>query len=75
MSNTKKKKYKTFSNYALSETLKLTNMTADSIIENVSEYASKDSREWFAETFAEGFESSSPREMSKVLMKLLAEVM
>jgi len=50
-------------------------MTADSIIENVSEYASKDSREWFAETFAEGFESSSPREMSKVLMKLLAEVM
>lgn len=70
-----KVRYLSFSEYAMTETLKLTNMSTNNIISNVSKYAAKNSHEWFAECFAEGFESATPREMASVLMTLLKELM
>lgn len=66
-----KKNYKCFSEFAMKETLRLTNLSSTNIITNVSIYATKNSKEWFAECFAEGMESKSPREMASTLMTLI----
>ena len=75
MPNKIKKRYRSFSEYAMVETFRLTKLSTDNIISNVSRYATKDSREWFAECFAEGFESATPREMASALMTLLRKIM
>ena len=64
-------KYKTFSEYARSEVLRLTNKDLDSILEDVSMYATRNYKEWFAECFAEAMDSQEPREMAKTLLALL----
>ena len=40
----------------------------------VSEYATKDAYEWFAEAFAEGMDSATPRPVATELMKRLTEI-
>ena len=64
-------KYKTFSEYARSEVLRLTNKDLDSIMVDVSIYATINYKEWFAECFAEGMDSQEPREMAETLLELL----
>lgn len=71
MESSLKGKYKTFSEYARSEVLRLTNKDLDSILESVSTYATRNYKEWFAECFAEAMDSQEPREMAKTLLELL----
>lgn len=40
----------------------------------VSEYATKDAYEWFAEAFAEGMDSATPRPVATELMKQVTEI-
>ena len=49
--------------------------TKDRISREVSRYGATNTAEWFAESFAEGMRSSSPRRMAVELMKELDEMM
>ena len=49
--------------------------TRDRISKEVSRYGASNTAEWFAEAFAEGMRSSTPRRMAVELMKELDEIM
>ena len=49
--------------------------TEERIGREVSRYGATNTAEWFAESFAEGMRSSSPRRMAAELMKELDELM
>lgn len=67
MTSKQRKKYLTFSAFAQSKIFRMTKLSLDDILENVSSYATRKPEEWFAECFAEFMNSNSPREMSRTL--------
>lgn len=73
MTTKEKFKFSSFSEYALQEVLKLTGLKDSDIVSNVSKYAFKNAREWFAECLGEGVESPTPREMANTLMLFLKD--
>lgn len=67
------KLHRSFSEYACKQILTLTGKNTSSILTEVSEYASINYKEMFAECFAELMDSNSPREIASTLGKILED--
>ena len=63
-----------FSGLLRNKTLKALKMTKSMIGDELSRYAEKNAREWFAECFAEAMHSTNPRPMAREMMRQLEDI-